>query len=195
MRSAYPSFLLKNFCLNVQYPIIVHALEYFNTVMDIYRLFEAKHRQRIALSTTQVPINDTYQLQVLARTKLETILGELQTYLFARKKEHWLRSFYSLCIILLAAEVTQMNACLDDLLSGHRGTRWIAISKAMEKSAIDVLIQLFKTSFRGFDPLSVDSNMEGHTRLPRADDPTLQAYEHLYRIIAGYSKHAFNRLP
>ncbi|KAI9724313.1 MAG: hypothetical protein M1812_000380 [Candelaria pacifica] len=168
--------------------IILQSIKYFSMVMNIYCVFESKHRQKLLLPTLQLPTYDTFELQALARTTLEIILSELQAYLFARKKEHWVRTFYSFCIVLLAAEVTQMNMALDDLLSGLRGTQWVATSHAMERCVSEVLVPLFKTSNRGFDPLIMDMNKKSSVSLLDNDEATVEEYKRLQRTMASYKE-------
>ncbi|KAI9704348.1 MAG: hypothetical protein M1836_007210 [Candelina mexicana] len=180
--------------LSAEGQLILQSFQYFNMMMNTYRIFESIHRQKLLLSTSQLPINDTFNLQAVARMHLEAILSKLQGYLFARKKEHWLSTFYCLCIVLLAVEVTQMILAFDDLLSGHRGLQWASTSHTMEKCVTDTLIPLFKMSTRGFSPLSIDMDKESSVSSLEHDGFTVEEYKRLQKTMTGYGKDDIERL-
>ena len=126
-----------------------------------------------------VPHTAMYTISFLLENSLEELLDALQILLSARKRASWPVICFALSLLFLGAECLQ--ATVYRLSSKAR-----AMCEAMEMKSILILVELFKASTAGFNPLCLDWTKEKNAELVENDEAAFMSLKALQDLSHEY---------
>ena len=114
---------------------------------------------------------------------LRQLLQALDVTLQKRARKDWLRLCFAMCMLLFAVESMQIDVYL------QQPRRAASVCERMESAAISTLIQAFRESSGGIDPLCIDWNRAASSKLVDGDEDIVRSMQHLKILTENYGKY------